>query len=174
MDTKLVVKEYFGNHWTSRTSTYKYSNLSISEKISPQETVIDIGCGDNEFKPLIKNLVGLDFANPKADINIDLDDYTTDKLFDVALCLGSVQYGNQKDMIRQINKVVSLLKPTARIYWRSNTGVRDHKHEMVNIIPYYPWSEQEHYKFAKQFGFNIDFIAEDLYGRLYVEWSRHE
>ena len=51
MDIKATVKEYFGKHWTSRTSTYEYSNHSIADKIKPHERVIDIGCGDNEFKP---------------------------------------------------------------------------------------------------------------------------
>ena len=172
MDIKATVKEYFGKHWTSRTSTYKYSNHSIAEKIKPHERVIDIGCGFNEFKPIIENLVGIDIVNPKADVVVDLEHYETDELFDVALCLGSIQYGNDDDMIRQVGKVASVLKTSGRIYWRSNTGVRDHKNEMVKIVPYYPWTKQKHEQYAEKFGFKLDFIADDSHGRIYAEWSR--
>ena len=172
MDTKATVKEYFGNHWTSRTSTYKYSNHSIAEKIKPHERVIDIGCGFNEFKPIIENLVGIDIVNPKADVVVDLEHYETDELFDVAICLGSIQYGDDDDMTRQIGKIAKILKPSSRIYWRSNTGVRDHKNEMVKIVPYYPWTKQKHEQYAEKFGFTLDFIADDSHGRIYAEWSR--
>ena len=172
MNIKATVKEYFGKHWSSRTSTYKYSNHSIAEKIKPHERVIDIGCGFNEFKPIIQNLVGIDIVNPKADIIIDLEHYKCKDKFDVALCLGSIQYGDDNDMTRQIGKVANILKPTSRIYWRSNTGVRDHKNEMVKIVPYYPWTKQKHEQYAKQFGFKVDFIADDSHGRIYAEWSR--
>ena len=172
MDIKATVKEYFGKHWTSRTSTYEYSNHSIADKIKPHERVIDIGCGDNEFKPIIENLVGIDIVNTKADVVVDFELYETDELFDVAICLGSIQYGDDDDMTRQIAKVIGLLKPKCRMYWRSNTGVRDHKNEMVKIIPYYPWTKQQHEKYAEQFGFNVDFIADDSHGRIYAEWSR--
>lgn len=172
MDTKATVKEYFGKHWTSRTSTYKYSNHSIAEKIKPNERVIDVGCGFNEFKPIIGNLVGIDIVNPKADVIIDLEHYESKDKFDVALCLGSIQYGDDSVMTRQIAKVVSLLNPVSRIYWRSNTGVRDHKNEMVKIVPYYPWTKQKHEQYAEQFGFNIEFMADDSHGRIYAEWLR--
>ena len=172
MDIKATVKEYFGKHWSSRTSTYKYSNHSIAEKIKPHERVIDIGCGFNEFKPIIENLVGIDIVNPKADVVVDLEHYETDELFDVAICLGSIQYGDDDDMTRQIGKVAKILKPSSRIYWRSNTGVRDHKNEMVKIVPYYPWTKQKHEQYAEKFGFTLDFIADDSHGRIYAEWSR--
>jgi len=51
-------------------------------------------------------------------------------------------------------------------------AVRDHSHEMVNQVPYYPWSIDEHHRFARMFGWTIDFIDEDRYGRLYAEWQR--
>lgn len=172
MDTKAIVKEYFGKHWVSRTASYKYSNHSIAYKIATHERVIDVGCGNNEFKKKIPNLTGIDIVNNKADIITDIESYQPDELFNVALCLGSIQYGTHADMVRQITKVVSLLTPKCRIYWRTNTGVRDHKNEMVNIIPYYPWTIETHNKLATQFGFSIDFIDEDRYGRLYAEWSK--
>ena len=173
MNTKAIVKEYFGKHWTSRTSTYRYSSCeTIASKIATHETVIDVGCGNNEFKPHIKHLTGIDLVNPAADICVDLDEYEPDQLFDVAICLGVIQYGDENDITRQIAKVGSILKPSARIYWRSNMAVRDHKHEMVNLVPYYPWSIDEHHRFARMFGWTIDFIDEDLYGRLYAEWRR--
>jgi cyclopropane fatty-acyl-phospholipid synthase-like methyltransferase len=169
---KEFIKEYFGQHWTSRTSTYTYSNHSIAEKIQPGEQVIDVGCGNNEFKALIPGLIGIDIVNPAADIVIDFDEYQPDQQFDVALSLGAIQYGDESDIRRQLDKLSSILKPVSRIYWRTNTGVRDHKNDLVNQVPYYPWSISEHHRLAQAYGFTVDFIAEDLYGRLYAEWSR--
>lgn len=169
---KEFIKEYFGHHWVSRTAEYRYSNHSIASKIQPDEQVIDIGCGHNEFKSLVKNLTGIDIVNPKADIVIDFDDFETDQLFDVALCLGSIQYGERSDIERQLKKLSNLLKPGGRVYWRTNTGVRDHKNPLVAQVPYYPWTEEAHREFANQFGFVCELVVEDLYGRLYAEWRK--
>ena len=169
---KEFIKEYFGKHWVSRTNHYTYSNHSIADKILPGERVIDIGCGNNEFKPLITGLIGIDIVNPAADVVVDFDEYETEEKFDVALTLGSIQYGNEADIRRQLNKLASILKPVCRVYWRTNTGVRDHKNELVNQVPYYPWTIDEHYRLAQDYGFKVQFIAEDLYGRLYAEWIR--
>lgn len=172
MDTKAIVKEYFSKHWVSRLTTYKYSNHSIANKIAAHERVIDVGCGNNEFIGKITNLTGIDIVNKNAHIITDIESYEPNELFNVSLCLGSIQYGTHADMVRQITKVVSLLTPNCRIYWRTNTGVRDHDNEMVNIVPYYPWTIAAHNELAAQFGFKIDFIDEDRYGRLYAEWSK--
>ena len=169
---KEFIKEYFGKHWVSRTNHYTYSNHSIADKILPGERVIDIGCGNNEFKPLITGLIGIDIVNPAADIVVDFYEYETEEKFDVALTLGSIQYGNEADIRKQLNKLASILKPVCRVYWRTNTGVRDHKNELVNQVPYYPWTIDEHYRLARDYGFEVQFIAEDLYGRLYAEWIR--
>jgi hypothetical protein len=169
---KEFIKEYFGKHWVSRTNHYTYSNHSIADKIQPGERVIDIGCGNNEFKPLIPGLIGIDIINPAADIVVDFDEYEPGEQFDVALSLGSIQYGDESDIRRQLNKLSSILKPVCRVYWRTNTGVRDHKNDLVNQVPYYPWSIEEHYRLAKDYGFEVSFVAEDLYGRLYAEWTR--
>lgn len=169
---KEFIKEYFGRHWVSRTAEYRWSNHSIADKIMPNEQVIDIGCGNNEFKPLVNNLTGIDIVNPRADIVIDFDDFETDQLFDVALCLGSIQYGERSDIQRQLKKLSSLLQPGGRVYWRTNTGVRDHKNSLVEQVPYYPWTKEAHREFANQFGFVCEFVADDLYGRLYAEWRK--
>ena len=169
---KEFIKEYFGKHWVSRVSHYTYSNHSIADKILPGERVIDIGCGHNEFKSLIPGLVGIDIVNPSADIIVDFDDYESTEQFDVAIALGSIQYGNEADIRRQLDKLSRILKPISRVYWRTNTGVRDHKNDLVNQVPYYPWTRDEHYRFAADYGFTVAFVEDDLYGRLYAEWIR--
>ena len=85
---------------------------------------------------------------------------------------GSIQYGNKSDIQRQLSKLSEILTPTGRVYWRTNTGVRDHKTPLVQLVPYYPWTKQAHHEFAQEFGFICDFVTEDLHGRLYAEWSK--
>jgi cyclopropane fatty-acyl-phospholipid synthase-like methyltransferase len=169
---KEFIKLYFGKHWTSRTKEYKFSNHSIAKKIPLGSRVIDIGCGNNEFKPLIPGLVGIDIVNTCADIIIDFDEFITDEKFDVALCLGSIQYGTISDIDRQLNKLSNLLVSNGLVFWRTNTGVRDHNNNFVNRVPYYHWTKSKHFELAEKHGFTVKRIEDDLYGRLYAEWIK--
>jgi hypothetical protein len=102
-----------------RLGLYQYSGLALVGKILPTETVIDIGCGCNIFKKYLPNLIGIDPVYYEADYRTTLEDFTTDQKFNVALCLGTIQYGTLHDVKNQISKMTQLLTPKARIYWRS-------------------------------------------------------
>ena len=141
-------------------------------KIKASETVIDVGCGTNPFKSLIPNLVGVDPAFDQADHKVTIEDFITDQKFDVALCLGSINFGDVSVIERQIEKVVSLLNPNARIYWRCNPGQQDHPSEECKQIEFYPWSIEEHIRLSDKFGFMLTECTWDNGNRLYAEWKR--
>jgi len=169
------LNHYFGNIWHRKNGDlqqFDKTGLALIEKVKEGETVIDVGCGANPFKGHISNLIGIDPAFDQADVKCGIDEYETDQQFDVAFCLGSINFGEVTDIERQIAKVITLLKPTSRIYWRSNPGLQDHKNEECKLIPFYPWSIEEHVRLADKFGFRLVECSWDTKNRIYAEWHR--
>jgi hypothetical protein len=169
---QIALNNYFSTHWRGHLNTYLYSGLSLSKKIKPDEWVLDVGCGINSFKPLIANLVGIDPAFGQADYQTTIEDFHTEQRFDVAFCLGSINFGNEENIKNQIKCVVNLLKPVARIYWRVNPGLQDHGNTECRSIEFFPWSKQLLKQYAEEFGFQLVDLRQDINNRLYCEWSR--
>ena len=165
------LNNYFSSIWKSNLDQYQYSGWAIADKIQSNESVLDIGCGFNEFKSRILNLVGIDPANDSADYRVSIEEFNTVDRFDVALCLGSINFGNKLTIMNQIACVVNCLKSTARIYWRCNPGYADHDNEECKLIDFYPWSIEEHVKLSELFGFKLITCCWDN-NRIYAEWSR--
>jgi len=102
------------------------------------EHVIDIGCGYNEFKGKIKNLVGIDPYNDRADINIHTLDYKTDQKYDVAICLGSINFGSSDKILKELESVVEIVRTGGFLYFRVNPGIQHDKPE-AKWINFYDW-----------------------------------
>jgi hypothetical protein len=172
MIDQQYLNEYYSTHWNRNPCSLNIkSGLRLLNKIKDNESVIDVGCGRNFFKGKIKNLIGIDPAFDEADVKCTILEYTTNEKFDVALCLGSLNYGDVNDVESNIEKVVSLLGTTARIYWRCNPGVADHEHDGCKQIPFYQWSIAEHKRLSSKFGFSL--IECEFEGpRIYAEWTR--
>jgi hypothetical protein len=170
MKNQLFLNEYFATEWKPDIEKYKYSGLSLIDQIQPDEWVLDVGCGYNPFKGKIKNLVGIDPANQNADVITTIEGYKTDKRFDVAFCLGSINFGDSGEIYQQIKKVTSLLTSKGRIYWRCNPGRQDHGTEGCTKIQFFNWTTTWHYYFAAASGFTVVEVKEDSGNRLYAEW----
>jgi hypothetical protein len=135
-----VLEQYFSRVWQSETKKFKYSGLSIIDEVNamrPRE-VIDIGCGYNEFKGKIDNLTGIDPYNNRADIKTSVIDYKTDTKYDVAICLGSINFGSTDKIIEELTAVVNLTSPSGLIYFRVNPG-RQHDAPESKWINFYDW-----------------------------------
>ena len=184
-DLKQLIRYFYGDGdlWKpDPIEEWKYSGLALIDKIEPHEYVIDVGCGFNFFKDKIPNLLGIDVANPAADIKASIEEFKVneagehrppDDKFDVALCLGSINFGDEHVIEQQISKVVSMLKDTSRIYWRCNPAVRDHGNYMCDEIPFFVWSEEWLVYFSELFNYEINFMNyEPNKIRLYCEWKR--
>jgi hypothetical protein len=166
------LNNYFSTHWRGQFNQYLFSGLSLAKKIEPDEWVLDVGCGANVFKPLIANLVGIDPAFGQADVMTSIEEFKTNQQFDVAFCLGSINFGNEENIKNQIRCVVNLLKPKSRIYWRCNPGLKDHGNKECQTIDFFPWSPKLLKLYAKEFGFRVVDIREDFNNRIYCEWAR--
>lgn len=171
------LNQYFSQVWKNRNRSldqYRYTGWELIGKIRPGESVVDVGCGDNPFKTRIPNLVGFDPAFDEADHKLTLEEFSkihNAQKFNVAFCLGSINFGTVDDIERQIGLVVKLLrKRDARIYWRCNPGRKDHGNAECENIDFYPWSFDEHIRLAEKFGFKIVEMDWDTNNRIYAEW----
>jgi hypothetical protein len=169
------LNEYFVNHWQDGPDPLEGKLYAeVASKIEDHERVIDIGCGRNLFKSMVKNVIGIDPAfTEHADIITTLEEYKTDERFDVALCMGSINFGNEDYIDSQVEKVVKLLKPTGRVYWKLNPGRPDHISDKCNDLPFYSWTHEHLQALADKHGYHqIDerVVRDDRKVRLYAEW----
>lgn len=172
-----ALNEYFSGTWIKqrRSGAFEYFDLTgwkLIEEVRSGETVIDVGCGANPFKGKIPNLVGIDPAFNEADYKVSIEEFETDQRFDVAFCLGSINFGDEDNITKQIAKVLSLLKPEGRIYWRCNPGLHDHGNEECKKIPFFPWSLDKHVKLSEQFNCQLIECRWDRSDRIYAVWQR--
>jgi hypothetical protein len=169
------LNEYFHTTWHRKNGSLdnlEKTGWALINKINPGESVVDVGCGANPFKGKIPNLIGFDPAFDQADVKCTIEEFTTDEKFDVAFCLGSINFGDVADIERQIAKVITLLKSKARIYWRCNPGAQDHGNEECKEISFYPWTMEEHVRLADKFNFKLVECSWDTRNRIYAEWTR--
>ena len=143
---------YFSKHWHNDMKKWKYSGLALVDEVNnlKPRAVLDVGCGYNEFKGKIDNLVGIDPYNDKADLQVTAMNFKTDQKFDVILCLGSVNFGSRDKIVEEVGKCVNLLSKDGTMFFRVNPGVQHDKPEA---------------KWIEFFGWNVPFIIElaDMY-----------
>jgi hypothetical protein len=166
------LNKYFATKWHSNIDQYIHSGWALVDKIQSNELVLDVGCGRNEFRGRIPNLIGVDPAFAEADYQVSIEEFQSTELFDVAFCLGSINFGDEDIILNQIYHVVKLLKSTARIYWRCNPGVADHSNEACKNINFFPWSLDKHVRYSEHFGFRLTTCRWDNNNRIYAEWHR--
>lgn len=176
MHNQTFLNEYFAESWKPSEDAYTYSAYAtLAQKVQPHEWVLDVGCGGNPFKRLLPNVVGIDPARDEADVKVAIEDFTTDQRFDVAMCLGSINFGYHADIERAISCFVQFLKPQSRVYWRLNPGRRDHACGDCEKIEFFPWTHEILAEFAGQHGYtqtNPQFESNGRVIRLYAEWHR--
>jgi len=170
---KETVIHYFSNNWKPNYDQFKYSGWALLDKIKEHETILDVGCGYNLFKPHWGDrLYGIDPAIDKADEIVGIIEFETDQQWDVALALGSLNFGTTEDVEPQVEKTVSLVKPGGRIYWRQNPGIGDHPWKGVEEIEFFPWTIELNHEWAEKYGCEIIECKWDLSNRIYSEWRK--
>ena len=169
---QFALNNYFNSLWNPNIDQYLHSGWTLADKVRDDEWVLDVGCGTNPFKGKIKNLLGIDPAFTQADHRVTIEEFKTSQKFDVAFCLGSINFGTEEIILRQIESVVSLLKVPSRIYWRCNPGLQDHGNTECREIDFFPWTFQHHLDYSEQFGFACPILVWDENNRIYAEWTR--
>ena len=160
--------KYFSKYWQNDMKKWKYSGLALIDEVNSLKprAVLDVGCGYNEFKGKIDNLIGIDPYNDLADFKTGTLDYKTDDKFDVILCLGSVNFGNRDKIIAEMEKCVELLADGGTMFFRVNPGVQHDKPE-AKWIEFYAWNVPFIIELSNMFDLDILDIRDDTNQRKY-------
>ena len=166
---------YFSKYWQNDMKKWKYSGLSLIDEVNnlKPRSVLDVGCGYNEFKGKINNLIGIDPYNDKADIRVGTLDYKTDRKFDVILCLGSVNFGSRDKIIAEVGRCVNLLSDDGLMFFRVNPGLKHDKPE-ADLIEFYPCTVPFKLGLSERFRLNILDIRDDTNQRKYFIYRKTE
>ena len=170
-----ILAHYFSSVWQPRTKKFKYSGLAIITEVNNlrPRRVLDIGCGYNEFKGKIDNLLGIDPYNKNADIQVGILDFFTDDLFDVTIALGSINFGSTNKIFAELEHTVNLCAPGGKMFFRVNPG---HKHTPPESrwISFYPWTSDFIINCAEHFNMEILDLRNDSNDRMYFVWAKPE
>ena len=163
-----VLKNYFSKVWQPETKKFKYSGLAIIDEVNSMNpsNVIDIGCGYNEFKGKIKNLTGIDPYNERADISIHTLDYKPDVQYDVAICLGSINFGSSDKILKELANVVGIVRTGGFLYFRVNPGIQ-HTKPAARWINFYDWDPIFISNAAEYLNCNVIKLRQDDNDRFY-------
>ena len=118
--------------------------------------VLDLGCGLNQYKSIINNLVGIDIIGVREDITADISDLSAhfaDHTADVVLALGSINFGTEEVIAKQLAEVKRLLKAGGIAYFRANQNDHDKDHQ--GTLRYYDWSVEKVLEWADKFNFEV-------------------
>jgi len=165
--------KYFSKYWQNDMKKWKYSGLALIDEVNSLKprAVLDVGCGYNEFKGKIDNLIGIDPYNNLADHEIGTLEYVTDKKFDVILCLGSVNFGSRDKIISEVSRCVNLLADGGTMFFRVNPGLSHDKPE-ADWIEFYAWNVPFIIELAEMFNLKILDIRDDTNQRKYFIYRK--
>jgi SAM-dependent methyltransferase len=159
---------YFSKYWNNDMKKWKYSGLALVDEVNDLKprAVLDVGCGYNEFKGKINNLIGIDPYNDRADFEVSTMDYKTDQKFDVILCLGSVNFGSRDKIIAEVGRCVNLLADSGTMFFRVNPGIQHDKPE-AQWIEFFAWNVPFIIELAELFNLQVMDIRDDTNSRKY-------
>lgn len=168
-----VLARYFSEVWQPEMKKFKYSGLKLIDEVNSLKprSVLDIGCGYNEFKGKINNLIGLDPFNSRADVRCKIADYRTDEQYDVVLALGSINFGSTDKVFSELERAVKVTAPKGKMFFRVNPGLQ-HTPLESRWISFYPWNSNFIINCADYFGVDILDIRNDHNNRMYFVWNK--
>ena len=167
------LERYFSKYWQNDMKKWKYSGLALIDEVNglKPRKVLDVGCGYNEFKGKIDNLVGIDPYNDKADLKVSTLQYKTDEKYDVILCLGSVNFGSKDKIIAEVGRCVNLLADDGVMFFRVNPGLSHDKTE-ADWIEFYAWNVPFIIELAEMYKLKILDIRDDTNQRKYFIYRK--
>ena len=165
--------KYFSKYWNNDMKKWKYSGLALIDEVNSLKprAVLDVGCGYNEFRGKIDNLIGIDPYNDQADLQVSTLEYRTNQKFDVIMCLGSVNFGSRDKIIAEMGRCVDLLEDGGTMFFRVNPGVQHDKSE-AKWIEFFAWNVPFIIELSEMFNLKILDIRDDSNQRKYFIYRK--
>lgn len=167
---RAYLHKFFGQVWRPRTKDYFYTGQCLADAVNEWEpsSVLDVGCGYNEFKSKIPNLTGIDPYNNAADYMVDLLEFETKNKYDAIIALGSINFGTAADIEKAFAKCIALLADNGRFYLRCNPGLQHKDGPWVEI---FQWTFGVANAFAEKYDLVLESFKTDL-DRLYIVYHK--
>ena len=165
--------KYFSKYWENDIKKWKYSGLALVDEVNSLKprAVLDVGCGYNEFRGKIHNLIGIDPYNDRADLRVSTLEFRTDQKFDVIMCLGSINFGSRDKIIAEIGRCVDLLEDGGTMFFRVNPGVQHNKPE-AKWIEFFAWNVPFMIELSEMFNLKVLDIRDDSNQRKYFIYRK--
>lgn len=163
---------FFGEIWKPQTDIYNYTGWQLVEQVNKlnPKAVLDVGCGYNQFKSRIPNLIGIDPYNNCADYMIDILEFASaDESFDAIIALGSINFNSREDIELRVQNCVKMLSQNGKMFFRVNPGIQHEKGPWVDV---FPWSFEVAHDIAKKFNLKLDEFKKDANNRLYFVYTK--
>jgi len=170
---------FFGEIWKPQTEMYSYTGWALVDEIkkltpksvmAPSLAVLDVGCGYNQFKERIPNLIGIDPYNNMADYQVDILEYANvDEHFDAIIALGSINFNSLEDIRVRLANCNKLLAKGGKMFFRVNPGIQHKNGPWVEV---FEWSFEVAHNFAKEFGLELETFKQDANDRKYFVFAK--
>lgn len=165
----LIMDLYYNKYWKDNSDSFERSGKVLSTEVNllRPKSVLDVGCGNNNFKDTIYDLVGIDPFNDKADVKQSLIEYqqqNPDIQHDVVLALDSINTGRKPIILHHFEMIDKLTKPGGYQFWRVNhVGVPDcEEFPLINLIDFYDWDEKFIRELAEYYGYEVKELCEEI------------
>lgn len=168
---RRYLRRFFGEIWKPRTDDYNYTGWMLAEEINKQDpqNVLDVGCGYNQFRGRIPNLIGIDPNNDCADYMVDILDYRVRPgTHDHIICLGSINFNSREDIEARFAHCVDLLAPGGKMYFRANPGIQWRNGPWVEI---FAWTFQVVKELEEKYALRLLTFKQDN-DRLYFVYQK--
>lgn len=169
--SQQYLARYFGQIWKPTTDIYVYSGWALIDEINSQNpnSVLDVGCGYNQFKGRIHNLTGIDPYNNCADYMVDILDYNVNDRYDHILVLGSLNFNSYDEIEIRFKKIIELLDQNGKMYFRANPGIIWKNGPYVDI---FHWSFEIAYELGIKYNLSLETFKKDSNDRLYFVYRK--
>ncbi|MFA6236844.1 MAG: hypothetical protein WC635_05900 [Bacteriovorax sp.] len=145
-----ILKEFFKSTW--KTNSFDENLIAEIKSLNPRN-VLDVGCGFNLYKGHIPNLYGIDIVNPEADLICDVLDFKPPLKYQVIMCLGSINFGTESEIIERLKYLKVLLEDDGHLFMRVNPGILWKEKPELNI---FPWTKELIHQLGAKAGLSVD------------------
>jgi SAM-dependent methyltransferase len=173
---RRYLRRFFGEIWKPRTGDYQWTGWALVDEIKRHNpaSVLDVGCGYNQFKERLPNLIGIDPYNDCADYMVDILEYqVSGEQYDAIMALGSINFNSSADVEKRFAHCVDLLAPGGRFYLRANPGIQWPNGPWVDI---FAWNFAFVKELEKRYNLRLETFKQDgdnsPSGRLYFVYSK--